>query len=89
MNNQKYDVTIIGGGHNGLVAATYLAKVGKSQSQIVGYGVSIPADPRPLYPILYATCFISVNLQRYVSHHRSNNLDLLLWLPLIYHQKRV
>jgi len=30
MNNQKYDVTIIGGGHNGLVAATYLAKAGKS-----------------------------------------------------------
>jgi len=30
MNNKKYDVTIIGGGHNGLVAATYLAKAGKS-----------------------------------------------------------
>lgn len=30
MNLNKYDVTIIGGGHNGLVAATYLAKAGKS-----------------------------------------------------------
>jgi phytoene dehydrogenase-like protein len=30
MNNKKYDVTIIGGGHNGLVAATYLAQAGKS-----------------------------------------------------------
>ena len=30
MSNKKYDVTIIGGGHNGLVAATYLAKAGKS-----------------------------------------------------------
>ena len=30
MNSKKYDVTIIGGGHNGLVAATYLAKAGKS-----------------------------------------------------------
>ena len=30
MNAKKYDVTIIGGGHNGLVAATYLAKAGKS-----------------------------------------------------------
>ena len=30
MNPKKYDVTIIGGGHNGLVAATYLAKAGKS-----------------------------------------------------------
>ena len=30
MKAKKYDVTIIGGGHNGLVAATYLAKAGKS-----------------------------------------------------------
>jgi phytoene dehydrogenase-like protein len=30
MNSKKYEVTIIGGGHNGLVAATYLAKAGKS-----------------------------------------------------------
>ena len=30
MNAKKFDVTIIGGGHNGLVAATYLAKAGKS-----------------------------------------------------------
>ena len=30
MNSKKYDVTIIGGGHNGLVAASYLAKAGKS-----------------------------------------------------------
>ena len=30
MSTKKYHVTIIGGGHNGLVAATYLAKAGKS-----------------------------------------------------------
>ena len=30
MSTKKHDVTIIGGGHNGLVAATYLAKAGKS-----------------------------------------------------------
>jgi phytoene dehydrogenase-like protein len=30
VNNKKFDVVIIGGGHNGLVAATYLAKAGKS-----------------------------------------------------------
>jgi len=29
MNQKKYDVIIIGAGHNGLVAATYLAKAGK------------------------------------------------------------
>ena len=30
MSNSMYDVIIVGGGHNGLVAATYLAKAGKS-----------------------------------------------------------
>jgi len=30
VSTKKHDVTIIGGGHNGLVAATYLAKAGKS-----------------------------------------------------------
>ena len=30
MTAQDYDVVIVGGGHNGLVAATYLAKAGKS-----------------------------------------------------------
>ena len=30
MSSKKYDVVIIGGGHNGLVAATYLARAGKS-----------------------------------------------------------
>jgi phytoene dehydrogenase-like protein len=30
MPSKKYDVVIIGGGHNGLVAATYLSRAGKS-----------------------------------------------------------
>ena len=30
MHSKKYDVLIVGGGHNGLVAATYLARAGKS-----------------------------------------------------------
>ena len=27
--DKKYDAIVVGGGHNGLVAATYLAKAGK------------------------------------------------------------
>jgi phytoene dehydrogenase-like protein len=30
MSVKNYDVVIMGGGHNGLVAASYLAKAGKS-----------------------------------------------------------
>jgi phytoene dehydrogenase-like protein len=46
-----YDVVIIGGGHNGLVAATYLAKAGKSvvifeaNSEIGGATTSVRAFP--------------------------------------------
>ncbi len=41
MTQANYDVAIIGGGHNGLVAAAYLAKAGKSvvvleQHDVVG-----------------------------------------------------
>ncbi|MBT7563671.1 MAG: FAD-dependent oxidoreductase, partial [Porticoccaceae bacterium] len=28
--DKKYDVIVVGGGHNGLVCATYLAKDGRS-----------------------------------------------------------
>ena len=29
LNSKKYDVVIVGAGHNGLIAGTYLAKKGK------------------------------------------------------------
>ncbi len=51
MSTKKYDVIIIGGGHNGLVAATYLAKAGKSvvileaNSEVGGASQSVQAFP--------------------------------------------
>ncbi|MHA7174690.1 phytoene desaturase family protein [Arthrobacter monumenti] len=48
---EEYDVVIVGGGHNGLVAASYLAKAGKSvlllerQDHIGGATVSAQAFP--------------------------------------------
>ena len=46
-----YDVAIVGGGHNGLVAATYLAKAGKSvvifeaNAEVGGATTSVRAFP--------------------------------------------
>ncbi len=45
----KYDVAIIGGGHNGLVAACYLAKAGMSvlvleRNDVLGGGNPFPAS---------------------------------------------
>ena len=48
---KHYDVAVIGGGHNGLVAATYLAKAGKSvvvleaNSEVGGATTSVRAFP--------------------------------------------
>ena len=51
MPRDTYDVTIIGGGHNGLVAAAYLAKAGKSvlileaNAEVGGATASVRAFP--------------------------------------------
>jgi phytoene dehydrogenase-like protein len=51
LNTKKFDIVIIGAGHNGLVAATYLAKAGKSvilleaNAEIGGATTSVRAFP--------------------------------------------
>ena len=51
MPRSRYDVIVVGGGHNGLAAAAYLAKAGKSvlllerQSALGGASVSAEAFP--------------------------------------------
>jgi len=51
LNTKKFDIVIIGAGHNGLVAATYLAKAGKSvilleaNAEIGGATASVRAFP--------------------------------------------
>ena len=51
MRNFDSDVLIIGGGHNGLIAATYLARAGKrvrileANSEIGGATTSVQAFP--------------------------------------------
>ena len=52
MSAKNYDVVIMGAGHNGLVAATYLAKAGKSvlileaNDEIGGATQSVQAFPQ-------------------------------------------
>src|SRR5882757_8401199 len=51
MTRDKYDIIIIGAGHNGLIAATYLAKAGKrvlileANAEIGGATASVRAFP--------------------------------------------
>lgn len=51
--DQKYDAIVVGGGHNGLVAATYLAKAGKSVVLLEGAselgGATTSVRPFPEY----------------------------------------
>ena len=51
--DKNYDAVVVGGGHNGLVAATYLAKAGKSVLLLEGAselgGATTSVRPFPEY----------------------------------------
>lgn len=64
MNNHHYDAIVIGGGHNGLVNAAYLARAGKKvlvleQRHTVG-GATITEEVYPGYKFLIASYLISL-----------------------------
>lgn len=64
MTNQKYDAIIIGGGHNGLVNACYLAKAGKTvlvleRRNKVG-GATVTEEIYPGYKFLIASYLVSL-----------------------------
>jgi phytoene dehydrogenase-like protein len=64
MNNHKYDAIIIGGGHNGLVNAAYLAKAGKKvlvleRRHCVG-GATVTEEIFPGFKYLIASYLISL-----------------------------
>jgi phytoene dehydrogenase-like protein len=64
MNNQRYDAIVIGGGHNGLVNAAYLAKAGKKvlvleRRHQVG-GATVTEEIYPGFKYLIASYLISL-----------------------------
>src|SRR5262245_61935464 len=64
MSNHRYDVIVIGGGHNGLVNAAYLAKAGKrvlvlERRHTVG-GATITEEVFPGFKYLIASYLISL-----------------------------
>ncbi|HKG26913.1 MAG TPA: NAD(P)/FAD-dependent oxidoreductase [Thermomicrobiales bacterium] len=63
-SSKRYDAIIVGSGHNGLIAAGYLAKAGKSvlvleRREIIG-GATVTEEPFPGYKL--STCSYVCNL---------------------------
>jgi phytoene dehydrogenase-like protein len=64
MNHSKYDAIIIGGGHNGLVTAAYLAKAGKKvlvlESRHLVGGAAVTEEIYPGFKYTVASYVVSL-----------------------------
>ena len=83
----QYDCIIIGGGHNGLIAAAYLAKRGKrvcvlERRPMLG-GCSVTEDLWPGYKVSTASYVVSLLLPEIISdlQLKQNGLTILPRVP--------
>src|SRR5438093_5055050 len=70
MNRNRYDVVIVGGGHNGLVTAAYLTRAGRSvvvleRRELVG-GCSVTEEIWPEFRVSTAAYLASLLQERIV-----------------------
>ncbi len=80
MNDNAFDCAVIGGGHNGLIAAAYLAKAGKrvcvlERRQVLG-GCATTEEPWPGYKVSTGAYVISLLLPSIIRDLKLNHYGL-------------
>ena len=76
----KYDAIIVGGGHNGLTAASYLGRAGKKvlvleRRHVLG-GAAVTEEVFPGFK--FSVCSYVVSLMKSIHHHEKLLLNYML-----------